>query len=149
LLVPAQLQLGHWYDIVLHIVWSPSATTGLFEWCLDGTRVASMHRPTLWQRPTARTDRVELELNNYRQHANWNPHRLLQQAQGRIEPGSGRLLGRRAAYAPPTRPGTRAQRLDDAERRQVDVLDLAERDRVRPSRMPSRNAAISSACPFS
>jgi hypothetical protein len=71
-LVPAQLQLGHWYDIVLHVVWSPSATSGLFEWWLDGTKVTSLHRPTLWQRPDGSTDHVELELNNYRQHADWN-----------------------------------------------------------------------------
>ena len=30
-----------------------------------------MHRPTLWQRPDGTTDRVELELNNYRQHSNY------------------------------------------------------------------------------
>jgi hypothetical protein len=72
LLVPAQLQLGHWYDILLHVVWSPNATTGLFEWWLDGAKIASLHRPTLWQRPDGSTDHVELELNNYRQHASWN-----------------------------------------------------------------------------
>jgi hypothetical protein len=70
--VPAQLQLGHWYDILLHVVWSPSATTGLFEWWLDGTKITSLRRPTLWQRPNGTTDHVELELNNYRLHATWN-----------------------------------------------------------------------------
>jgi Polysaccharide lyase len=71
-LVPAQLQLNHWYDIMLHIVWSPTSTTGLFEWWLDGTKIASLHRPTLWQRPDGSTDQVELELNNYRQHTTYN-----------------------------------------------------------------------------
>jgi hypothetical protein len=69
---PPQLQLGHWYDIVRHVVSSPSSTTGLFEWWLDGTQITSLHRPTLWQRPDGSTDNVELELNNYRQHSDWN-----------------------------------------------------------------------------
>jgi hypothetical protein len=70
--VPDRLQLGHWYDILLHVVWSPNASTGVFEWWLDGKPIASIHRPTLWQRPDGSTDRVSLELNNYRQHASWN-----------------------------------------------------------------------------
>ena len=72
MLVPAQLELGHWYDVLLHLVWSPSADTGLFEWWLDGRQIASLHRPTLWQRPDGSTDRVELDLNHYRQRATWN-----------------------------------------------------------------------------
>jgi hypothetical protein len=72
--IPAgrRLLLNHWYDILLHVVWSPDPAVGQFEWWLDGKRIASIHRPTLWQRPDGSYDHVDIELNNYRQHATWN-----------------------------------------------------------------------------
>jgi chitodextrinase len=70
--VPAQLQLNHWYDVLLHIAWSPDPNLGQFEWWLDGQQMASIHRPTLWQRPDGSYDHTDVELNNYRQHATWN-----------------------------------------------------------------------------
>jgi hypothetical protein len=80
------LRLDHWYDILLHVVWSPDPKTGRFEWWLDGRRIASIHRPTLWQRPDGGTDHVELELNNYRAAASWDATVYY----GRIAVGSSR-----------------------------------------------------------
>ncbi|MDP9226829.1 MAG: hypothetical protein M3P18_23900, partial [Actinomycetota bacterium] len=67
-----RLRLNHWYDVLLQIVWSPDPQVGQFAWWLDGGRVASIHRPTLWQRPDGSFDHTNIELNNYRQHASWN-----------------------------------------------------------------------------
>jgi hypothetical protein len=66
------LQYNHWYDIVFHIIWSPSSTTGLFEWWKDGQQMMSRHMGTLWLRPDGSTDHVSLMLNNYRLQASWN-----------------------------------------------------------------------------
>jgi chitodextrinase len=66
------LLLNHWYDVVLHVVWSPDPTVGQFEWWLDGRLVGSIHRGTLWQRPDGTYDHANFEFNNYRQHSSWN-----------------------------------------------------------------------------
>jgi hypothetical protein len=73
-------------SILLHVVWSPDAGTGRFEWWLDGNQIASIHRPTLWQRTDGSTDHVELELNNHRTRASWDASVYY----GRLEVGSGR-----------------------------------------------------------
>jgi hypothetical protein len=63
---------GHWYDMLLHVVWSPDPTRGRFAWWLDGRRQFDGALPTLWRRPDGSTDHVQLELNNYREHVGWN-----------------------------------------------------------------------------
>jgi polysaccharide lyase-like protein len=83
---PRRLRLNHWYDVLLHIVWSPDPNVGRFEWWLDGTRIASIRRPTLWQRPDGSYDHTDIELNNYRKHATWNATVYY----GRLEIGSTR-----------------------------------------------------------
>jgi hypothetical protein len=66
------LQYNHWYDMLFHVIWSPSSQTGLIEWWKDGTLMVSKHTATLWQRPDGSTDVTDFELNNYRLHATWN-----------------------------------------------------------------------------
>jgi hypothetical protein len=66
------LVYNHWYDMLFHVIWSPSSSTGLIEWWKDGALMLSAHTPTLWQRPDGSTDVTEFELNNYRIHATWN-----------------------------------------------------------------------------
>jgi hypothetical protein len=83
---PRRLRLSHWYDVLLHIVWSPDPKVGRFEWWLDGKRIASIRRPTLWQRPDGSYDHANIELNNYRKHATWNATVFY----GRLEVGSTR-----------------------------------------------------------
>jgi Polysaccharide lyase len=63
---------NHWYDMLLHVLWSPDPERGRFAWWLDGRRQYAGTLPTLWRRPDGSTDHVEFELNNYRQHADWS-----------------------------------------------------------------------------
>ena len=67
-----EFRRDHWYDMLLHVVWSPDPTRGRFAWWLDGRRQFAGALPTLWRRPDGSTDHVQLELNNYREHADWN-----------------------------------------------------------------------------
>jgi hypothetical protein len=66
------LRYDHWYDMVLHVIWSPDPSTGLVEWWMDGKLMYSHHVADLWQRPDGSYDQTEFELNNYRLHADWN-----------------------------------------------------------------------------
>jgi hypothetical protein len=61
------LQLDHWYDVYLHIIWSKSSITGLFYLEIDGSVVADRHQATLlYNSSTGATDIPNVELSNYR-----------------------------------------------------------------------------------
>lgn len=68
----AALQHDHWYDMLVHAVWSHDRQAGLVEWWLDGKLLYSQHVANLWQRPDGSIDHVNFEFSNYRIHANWN-----------------------------------------------------------------------------
>lgn len=66
------LLYNHWYDFLLHFIWSDDSGAGLVEWWLDGKLVYSHHVANLWRRPDGTTDRLTLDFTNYRIHATWN-----------------------------------------------------------------------------
>jgi hypothetical protein len=46
-----QLDREHWYDVLVHVVWSTDPHEGLVEWWLDGEPIVSTHLSTLfWYR---------------------------------------------------------------------------------------------------
>jgi hypothetical protein len=65
------LRLDHWYDMLVHVVWSHNAQRGMVEWWLDGRLLFSDHIADLWQRPDGRIDHVNFEFSNYRIHTEW------------------------------------------------------------------------------
>jgi Polysaccharide lyase len=65
------LRRNHWYDVLIHAVWSPDSKVGRVQWWLDGRLMYSAHVADLWQRPNGSVDHPEFELNNYREHASW------------------------------------------------------------------------------
>ena len=68
----APLLYDHWYDMLIHLIWSHDQKKGLVEWWLDGNSLYSQHVANLWQRPDGTIDHVNFEFSNYRVHANWN-----------------------------------------------------------------------------
>lgn len=67
-----KLRYNHWYDIVMHEIWSPDPAQGLIAWWVDGRLIFSKHVADLWQRPDGSYDHVNFDFNNYRQHASWD-----------------------------------------------------------------------------
>ena len=65
------LRYDHWYDMLVHVVWSHDSQKGLVEWWLDGRLLFSDHIADLWQRPDGKTDHVNFEFSNYRIHSEW------------------------------------------------------------------------------
>jgi hypothetical protein len=65
------LQYDHWYDFLVHVIWSHDPRKGLVEWLLDGNTIFVSHIANLWQRPDGSTDHVNFEFSNYRVHATW------------------------------------------------------------------------------
>jgi hypothetical protein len=60
------LQFNHWYDIVVHQVFSADPSTGLIEWWVDGRLLYSAHVPTLTRRTDGTTPPVSLQAGLYR-----------------------------------------------------------------------------------
>jgi hypothetical protein len=67
-----RLRTEHWYNFLVHIVWSPDQKEGLVEWWLDGRRLYSRHVANIYRRPDGNLSSVYLVLDNYRLHADWN-----------------------------------------------------------------------------
>jgi hypothetical protein len=65
------LELGHWYDLQFHFVWSPDPAVGNAEWWVDGEQVCSLHFPTLYRNPDGSITFNNFGLYNYRRHADW------------------------------------------------------------------------------
>jgi len=50
---PNTLLVNHWYDMILHMVWSPlttGPTPGSVQWWVDGVKVVDQQTPTLYLR---------------------------------------------------------------------------------------------------
>jgi hypothetical protein len=65
----------HWYEMLLHIKWSPSG--GIFEWYVDNLNTpyySNLHIATLFLRPAGYVSPsyTSLTVGNYRMHASWN-----------------------------------------------------------------------------
>jgi hypothetical protein len=69
------LVLDHWYHMLLHIKWDPSA--GIFEWYIDNTSkpyYSNLDIPTLYTRPAGYVNPsyTSLTATNYRLNAPWS-----------------------------------------------------------------------------
>ncbi len=69
------LRRGHWYDVLLHVVWDYRPRYGLVQWWLDGKLVTSRHTSTLYYYRDSNSDiagdqpgpgRTYLEVGYYR-----------------------------------------------------------------------------------
>jgi hypothetical protein len=68
---PGAVLVDHWYDMVLHIVWSPTAA-GYLQWWVDGEKVVDVRTPTLYVRSDGTWSFTDgLGVYNYRLWANW------------------------------------------------------------------------------
>jgi Polysaccharide lyase len=68
---PNSLLVNHWYDMVLHIVWSP--TNGYIQWWVDGQKMVDVNTPTEYVRSDGTWSYAEsLGIYNYRLWANWS-----------------------------------------------------------------------------
>jgi hypothetical protein len=64
--------LGHWYDVVLHFVFSPDPRVGHVQWWLDGVKQIDTHVSTQYQRRDGTLGYFEdIGVYNYRYWANW------------------------------------------------------------------------------
>ena len=65
------LLVDHWYDMVLHIVWSPTA--GYVQWWVDGQKMVDVSTPTEYVRSDGTWSYADsLGLYNYRHWAAWS-----------------------------------------------------------------------------
>jgi Polysaccharide lyase len=68
----ATLSLGHWYDVVLHFVFSPDSSVGYVQWWVDGVKQVDSHLATQYQRKNGSLGYGEdIGLYNYRYIADW------------------------------------------------------------------------------
>jgi hypothetical protein len=44
------LLIDHWYDMVLHMIWSGSSSAGLVQWYVDGVKAVDVQKATLYTR---------------------------------------------------------------------------------------------------
>jgi Polysaccharide lyase len=66
------LQLNHWYDIVVHVFWSPDPSRGRFQVWIDGSLVLDLIRSTLYVRQNGTLSYAQnIGLYNYRLWANF------------------------------------------------------------------------------
>jgi hypothetical protein len=65
------LRRDHWYDIVFHIVWSPSSTIGKFEWFVDGQTIDSEFFPTIYTNSDGTLSTNGFGLYNYHPALSW------------------------------------------------------------------------------
>jgi Polysaccharide lyase len=65
------LLVGHWYDFVLHMTWSPTA--GHVQWWVDGQKMVDVATPSEYVRSDGTWSYGDsLELCNYRHWASWS-----------------------------------------------------------------------------
>jgi hypothetical protein len=66
------VQYDHWYKLVQHIIWSCDPTKGLNETWIDGVKLASVQRATLYcNSSTGVTDTPTAHLSNYHRQASF------------------------------------------------------------------------------
>jgi hypothetical protein len=63
---PNALQYNHWYDIVVHQVFSEDPSVGYIEWWVDGVQKYAAHFPTLTRRTDGSVPGVSLQAGLYR-----------------------------------------------------------------------------------
>jgi hypothetical protein len=61
----------HWYDLLFHFIWSPSASIGKFEWWVDGRLIDSENFPTIYSNPDGTLGRNGFGLYNYHPGLSW------------------------------------------------------------------------------
>jgi hypothetical protein len=66
-----RVRRGHWYTVVEHVVFSPSAS-GLVQIWIDGRRMANVHFPTVYKRPDSSVGNYYFCLGYYRLRASWD-----------------------------------------------------------------------------
>ena len=71
------LQRNHWYDFLVRTTWSADPKVGAVQWWLDGKRLFSQHRATLYTRPDGSISSVYFMQDYYRAHASWTATILL------------------------------------------------------------------------
>lgn len=70
---PGSLKLEHWYDIVIHMIWSTDPKKGLAEMWIDGERICSVKFPTLYRHSNGTTSwTTGLGFYNYRPMHDWS-----------------------------------------------------------------------------
>lgn len=66
------LKIDHWYDVVLHVYWSPDPTRAHVEWWLDGVKVFDIRNATLYLRSDGtRSYGYSFMFSNYRYWAGY------------------------------------------------------------------------------
>ena len=68
---PAALQFDHWYDIQVHMRWSPDPSVGYAEWWVDGTRLFAGSFATLYRRSGGGASSVMFDAGHYRGTQSW------------------------------------------------------------------------------
>jgi hypothetical protein len=63
---PNALQYNHWYDILVHQVFSDDPNVGFIEWWVDGVQKYAAHFPTLTRRTDGSVPSVSLQAGLYR-----------------------------------------------------------------------------------
>jgi Polysaccharide lyase len=63
---PNNLQYNHWYDILVHQVFSDDPNVGYIEWWVDGVQKYAAHFPTLTRRADGSVPAVSLQAGLYR-----------------------------------------------------------------------------------
>jgi hypothetical protein len=63
---PNNLQYNHWYDILVHEVFSDDPSVGYIEWWVDGVQKYAAHFPTLTRRTDGSVPAVSLQAGFYR-----------------------------------------------------------------------------------
>lgn len=68
---PTPLRRDRWYDVVVHIRWSPDPGRGLAEWFVDGRRLLSKPLATLFRLPDGSISRTTFGVGHYRLTVPW------------------------------------------------------------------------------
>jgi Polysaccharide lyase len=68
---PNPLQLGHWYDEKVRVIWSCNPSQGHVQWWQDGVLLKDVNEQTLYSRTNGTCGYVGFGLYNYRLHASW------------------------------------------------------------------------------
>jgi Polysaccharide lyase len=89
-----RVQLGHWYSLLEHIVFSPSRD-GLVQIWIDGRRMVNIHFPTVYRHPDGGVGQYYFNFGYYRLRGSWTAKVLYDNVaegptRGSISPGGNR-----------------------------------------------------------
>jgi hypothetical protein len=65
------VRLGHWYSLVLHVVFSPDRS-GLVQLWIDGRRMANVRSPNLYRHPDGSVGNFYFAFGYYRLISSWD-----------------------------------------------------------------------------